>query len=90
MTIYLMFKMDTFYAFMSIAFMVLIYIGLTYSKPDKEGLAKIFQGVIFQISRKLQVFLQTAEKDSDNWRPSVICISEDSFTPFGSPSGNSG
>jgi len=79
MTIYLMFKMDSIYAFLSIITMVIMYMVITKTKHDKEGLAKIFQGVIFQLSRRLQVFLQTAEKDSDNWRPSMICISADSF-----------
>ena len=46
---------------------------------DKEGMAKIFQGVIFQLIRQIQVFIQKADKDDDNWRPSVICISGDSF-----------
>jgi len=79
MTIYLMFRMDSLYAILSILMMVAIYMIITKTKQDKEGLAKIFQGVIFQISRRLQVFLQTAEKDSDTWRPSMICISADTF-----------
>jgi len=79
MTIYLMFKMDSLFAFLAIFFMVIIYLVITKTKEDKEGLTKIFQGVIFQISRRLQVFLQTSEKDSDNWRPSMICISADTF-----------
>ncbi len=66
-------------AFLAIFFMVIIYLVITKTKEDKEGLTKIFQGVIFQISRRLQVFLQTSEKDSDNWRPSMICISADTF-----------
>lgn len=79
MTVYLMFKMDSLYAFISILVMVLIYIYITRVKHTKEGMAMIFQGVIFQISRRLQVFLQKTEKDSDNWRPSIICISSDTF-----------
>ena len=80
LTIYLMFRMNGVYAFISISVMVLIYLAITNLKSDKEGMAKIFQGVIFQLSRRLQVFLQKAEKeDIDNWRPSVICISKDFF-----------
>ncbi len=80
LTIYLMFRMNGVYAFISITVMVLIYFAITNLKKDKEGMAKIFQGVIFQLSRRLQVFLQKAEKeDFDNWRPSVICISKDFF-----------
>ncbi len=79
LTLYLMFKMEPLFAFLSLVFMTLIYYSITTTRTDKEGLSKIFQGVIFQISRKLQIFLQKAEKDSDNWRPSFICISRDFF-----------
>jgi solute carrier family 12 (sodium/potassium/chloride transporter), member 2 len=79
MCIYLMFKMDAGYALASIIFMVAIYLAITNYKDDKEGMAKIFQGVIFQLIRQIQVFIQKADKDDDNWRPSVICISGDSF-----------
>lgn len=78
-TLYLMFKMEPLFAFLSLLFMTIIYYSITTTRNDKEGLSKIFQGVIFQISRKLQIFLQKAEKDSDNWRPSFICISRDFF-----------
>ncbi len=77
--VYLMFKMNTQYAIISTIVMTLIYIFITQTSKSKEGLAKIFQGVIFQISRQLQVFLQKVEKGEENWRPSIICISEDFF-----------
>ncbi|TRX62099.1 amino acid permease [Fulvivirga sp. M361] len=77
--IYLMFQMNAPYALVSILFMTSVYFFVTYTSKSKEGLAKIFQGVIFQLSRRLQVFLQKAEKGEDNWRPSVICISPDFF-----------
>lgn len=78
-TIFLMFKMEPLFAFLALVFMSVIYYSISLTRNDNEGLAKIFQGVIFQISRKLQIFLQKAEKDSDNWRPSFICISRDFF-----------
>ena len=78
-TLYLMFKMEPLFAFLSLIFMTLIYYSITSTRDDNEGMSKIFQGVIFQVSRKLQIFLQKAEKDSDNWRPSFICISRDFF-----------
>ena len=53
---------------------------LSYYNKEKRNVAVIFQGVIFQFSRQLQVFLQKAEKEQiTNWRPSVVCISENSF-----------
>jgi amino acid transporter len=79
LTIFLMFKMDPAYAFFSILTMVAVYFFITRTRSDREGLSTIFQGVIFQISRALQIFLQDAEKDSDNWRPAFICLSRDFF-----------
>lgn len=79
---YLMFKMNWLYALISISIMVGIYVWITFNKKrDNQGLAAIFQGVIFQLSRQLQVFLQKTGKDEteENWRPSVVCISSDTF-----------
>ena len=76
----LMFFMDPAYAFAAIIMMVVIYIVVSKFNPDKQNLSVIFQGVIFQVSRSLQVFLQKANKEqSKSWRPSVVCVSESSF-----------
>lgn len=79
MCVYLMFKMDAVYALISIIFMVGIYFGISSFRGYKEGMANIFQGVIFQLIRQIQVFIQKAEKDTVTWRPSVISISGDYF-----------
>ncbi|MCV9387117.1 amino acid permease [Reichenbachiella ulvae] len=79
MCLFLVFKMDPAYAFFSLLIMVLIYFGLSRYNKDNAGMANIFQGVIFQLIRQIQVFIQKAEKDDQNWRPSVICISGDAF-----------
>jgi amino acid transporter len=79
----LMFFMNPFYAFLALVLMVIFYLFVSYSNADKSNLAVIFQGVIFQISRSLQIFLQKAEKEQViSWRPSVVCISESSFERF--------
>lgn len=79
LTVYLMFKMEPLYALISFLVMIGLYYSISLTRKHSEGVAKIFQGVIFQINRKLQIFLQASEKDSDNWRPSFICISRDFF-----------
>jgi solute carrier family 12 sodium/potassium/chloride transporter 2 len=80
MCLWLMFKMSTPYAILSVSMMVLIYLGISHYKPERRGLAAIFQGAFFQLSRQLQVFLQKTRKvDTDRWRPSVVCISKASF-----------
>lgn len=83
--IYLMFKINAVYAVASILLMVGIYFYITMKNDSKKGMANIFQGVIHQLSRKLQVFLQKTDKESleENWRPSVLCLSKDSFERFG-------
>ena len=76
----LMFLMDPVYALLAIIALVFFYTLVSFYNPDKQNLALIFQGVIFQLSRQVQVFLQKAEKEeSASWRPSVVCISENSF-----------
>ncbi|MCB1053427.1 MAG: amino acid permease, partial [Acidobacteria bacterium] len=78
---WLMFKMNGLYAFFSLVIMVGIYLLISFTNPEKAGMAAIFQGVIFQLSRKLQIFLQNAQHGPGelNWRPSVVCISENTF-----------
>ena len=76
----LIFVMNPGYAVLALLLMTGIYAMVSYYNPDKKNMAVIFQGVIFQFSRQLQVFLQKAEKEQiASWRPSAICISESSF-----------
>ena len=76
----LMFFMNPLYAILALLLMVVFYTIVSQINPDKKNLAVIFQGVIFQLSRQLQVFLQKAEKEQTaSWRPSAVCISENSF-----------
>ena len=72
----LMIQMNVFYAFVSVLLMVAIYLGLRRTRKDERGLAAIFQGTMFQLTRRLQIKLQqnrnvTAE---GGWRPSVVAI----------------
>ncbi len=80
----LMFIMDALYSLIGLALMAGIFVIVTKSKDGKQGMTVIFQGVISQLSRRLQVFLQKVEKDQaeENWRPSIICISSDSFERY--------
>jgi len=59
----LMFFMNAAYAVFSILLMLVFYFIVSIYNPDKKNMAVIFQGVIFQISRHLQVLLQSAEKE---------------------------
>ncbi|PWJ44874.1 amino acid permease [Sediminitomix flava] len=80
--VYLMFKISVFYALSSIVFMTIIYQIIGYTRENKQGLSNIFQGVIFQLSRQFRVFLQKAETEeveAEHWRPSIVCISDNTF-----------
>ena len=80
----LMFFMNSTYAAAAIVLIGLLYVYITHSNPDKRSLAVIFQGVIFQISRRIQIFLQKADKEEkQGWRPSAIAVSSATFTRLG-------
>jgi solute carrier family 12 sodium/potassium/chloride transporter 2 len=80
-SIWLMFKMNGGYATVSLVIMALIYYMVTSYDREKKGLGKLFRGVIFQLSRQLQIFAQRADKEDPDkyWRPFAICISQDTF-----------
>lgn len=81
MSFWLMFKINTPYALAAIALMVLIYIYISHYHKDRGGLQAIFQGAIFQLNRRLHVYLQKTHKSDKNlkWRPSAVCVSRDSM-----------
>ena len=78
---WLMFKMNAPYAAFSVVLMALIYYVITYYSSEKRGLNKLFRGVVFQISRQLQIFAQRADKEDRevSWRPFGVCISHNTF-----------
>ncbi len=82
-----MFKMNRTYAIYAILAMTILYFIIAHDskKTRREGFVKLFKGVIFQMSRKLQILSQrTNQEDKDNsWRPFAICISEESFGTHG-------
>jgi hypothetical protein len=57
-----------------------LYFVISWFNADKKNIALIFQGVIFQVSRKIHVFLQKSEKESTkSWRPSLVFLSSSTF-----------
>ncbi len=81
MCIFLMFQMNTPYAIVSIVIIFLLYWTISRFQEGGSGLANLFSGVIFQLSRWLQVFLQKREsqKGTSQWRPSIVIITDKSF-----------
>ncbi len=81
LSFWLMFQMNWAYAALASLIMAIIYYFITITSPERQGLEKLFKGVIFQLSRQIQIFVQRANKDEleTHWRPFAICVSEDSF-----------
>ena len=78
---WLMFKMNFPYAALAVFLMGAFYYFITKKKKERTGFNKLFRGVVFQLSRELQVFAQRADREDRDisWRPFAICISEDTF-----------
>lgn len=83
---WLMFQMRPLYAVLALLLLVGTYLIMAHYNPDRRGVAEIFRGVMFQVARKLQIFLQKADQDDEaqNWRPAVVCLSRRSFERFDS------
>ncbi len=77
---WLMFQMNAPYAAASLFIMGIIYYVVMINNEENQGLNKLFRGVIFQLSRQLQIMLQRADSEKDtSWRPFGVCISHDTF-----------
>ena len=62
--------------------MILIHAWVA-RKGNQSGMVRLFKGIIFQITRLLQLALQMNDddqfEDDAGWRPFVLAISPDSF-----------
>lgn len=81
MSVWLMFKMNTPYAILSILAILAIYFTVEHYHANRKGMATLMRNAFFQLNRRLQVFVQRSRKPVmyDSWRPSVVCISMDTF-----------
>ncbi len=80
----IMLEMSPGYSLLAVVLMGLAYTVIKASTREKGGMAILFQGAIFQLSHRIHVFLQRAEKERRiSWRPSVIRIGGDSFKRLG-------
>lgn len=80
-SLWAMFQIDTTYAIAAIVIMILLYVYINTYHKNRKGLVSIFANAIFQVNRRLQIYLQkkTLLKDPTEWRPSAICISSSTF-----------
>ena len=75
--LFLMFQMDPLYALLAIAVMSILYWGIQRSIGHQDDLGAIFQGVMTQMTRRLQIRLQ--KTPPDEWRPSIITVTDRTF-----------
>jgi amino acid transporter len=78
---WLMFKMNSPYAILSLIVMGAIYAMVSSYNQQEKGLVNLFRGVVFQASRQLQILAQRADREDldEHWRPFTICVSQDTF-----------
>lgn len=76
LSVWLMFKMNTPYAILSILLMTAFYYYISRSSGDKREIVNLFRDVLVQFARQLQIFLQRGEEveRSTHWRPFIISI----------------
>ncbi|MDR2039008.1 MAG: amino acid permease [Bacteroidales bacterium] len=81
LSVWVMFMINPFYTFLSYIVIIIIYLIVEHYNKDQKGLVNIFKGALFQLNRRLQVFMQKHQSSMDNeeWRPAAICISPHSF-----------
>ena len=82
LSVWLMFKMNTPYAFLSIFLMIAFYHYISKRSNDKREFVSLFGDVLEQLAKNLQLFLQkntSAKRSNNHWRPFVVCISDASL-----------
>ncbi|MCZ6696819.1 MAG: amino acid permease [Acidobacteria bacterium] len=71
-----MFQMQPLYALLALGIMWVIYKVLRYTRHDERDLSAIFEGVMFQATRRMQIMLQQSNLAGRirDWRPSFVAI----------------
>jgi amino acid transporter len=81
LSVWIMFMINSLYTIVSYILIAVIYLFIEHYNKDEKGLVDIFEGALFQLNRRLRVFMQKHKSSmaSEEWRPSAICISSNSF-----------
>ncbi len=72
----MMIQMNAMYAFAAILLMIAAYIALRRAHKGERDLTAIFQGAMFQLTRRLQITLQKSRvrTSEEGWRPSIVAM----------------
>jgi amino acid transporter len=81
LSVWIMFMINPLYTIFSYLIIILIYLFIENTNKDKKGLVNIFKGALFQLNRRIQVYMQKHQTsmDTEEWRPATICISPHSL-----------
>jgi hypothetical protein len=77
-----MFQMAPLYAFLALIAISVIYLSLKRGRHEEDDLSAMIKGVLFQLTRRLQVLIQKKQSSvvATGWRPSFIAVSSSSLT----------
>ncbi len=72
----MMLQMSAMYTFVSLSLMALVYAGLRRSRRGERDLTAMFQGTMFQLTRRLHIALQKTRSKGPvgGWRPSIVAL----------------
>jgi len=81
LSVWVMFKINPFYTLLASIIIIIIYLTVENSNKEEKGLVNIFKGALFQLNRRLQIFMQKHRSGMEigEWRPAAICVSPNSF-----------
>lgn len=81
LSVWVMFMINSLYTIIAYIVLIGIYLIIEHYNKDQKGVVDIFNGTLFQLNRRLRVFMQKNQSslESEEWRPSAICISPHSF-----------
>ncbi len=81
----LMVQISVGYAVLAVALLLLLFAVVRQYLRDVTSPVDLFQGAIFQVSRRLQLRIQRTQRgrESVNWRPAAVCLSDSSFRRTG-------
>ncbi|MDR1153551.1 MAG: amino acid permease [Bacteroidales bacterium] len=81
LSVWVMFMISPLYTIISYILIIAIYLYIEHYNKDQKGLMNIFKGAIFQLNRKLHVYIQKkrSNAEDEDWRPAAICISSNSL-----------
>ncbi|MDR0544679.1 MAG: amino acid permease [Odoribacteraceae bacterium] len=81
LSVWVMFMINALYTIIAYAVIVMIYLFIEHHNKEQKGLVNIFKGALFQLNRRIQVFMQKQQSSMENeeWRPAAICISPNSL-----------